>query len=105
MTSQERKNLKLCEEAIQAGKSSAEKMLDGSGKITDRWAYIGIGEGLFTIYNGRLYREAYTTFDQYCQRSWQMSKANASRFILIYQTVSLALHEPGFTAFWQKTAA
>jgi hypothetical protein len=28
--------------------------------------------------------------------------ANASRFILVYQTTVLALHDPGFKVVWNK---
>jgi len=95
--------LGLCEEAIRTGIASVEKMVDGSGKISDRWAYLSVGEGLVTIYFYKLYREVHRSFEQYCQSCWHMPLMTAYRFILIYQTVLTALHQPEFEDFWKKT--
>ena len=105
LTPLERNHLELCEEAILAGTPSVEKAGNGSAKINDRWAFVGIGESLFTIFHEKLYREAYSSFEQYCQKCWHMPLANAQRFMLLYKTVATALIQPNVKAFWKDTSA
>jgi len=61
----ERKNLADCEALIERG-----------------WlAFVEVGQALATIRNGRLYREQYKTFDDYCRGKWQYARAHAYRLI------------------------
>jgi hypothetical protein len=104
LTPEDTKRLKQCEEAIETGKPSVERVLDGVNKISDRWAYISIGEGLFTIYQNALYRNVYNSFEQYCKKRWGMPLLNAQRFILLFQTVLIALGEPKVRGYWKNPA-
>lgn len=92
-----------CEEAIRTGMPSVEKVVNGTAGINERWVYLSIGESLFTIFQRLLYRETHDSFERYCERCWGMPVANAQRFILMYQTVIMALTKPEVMGYWQKS--
>ena len=41
--------------------------------------FLEVGEALLTIREGRLYREHYSTFEDYCRKRWQMGRSYACR--------------------------
>jgi len=41
--------------------------------------FIEVGTALLTIRAGRLYRESYATFEEYCRKRWQMGRRYACR--------------------------
>ena len=43
--------------------------------------FVEVGTALQTIRDGRLYREQYATFDEYCRERWNMSRIHAHRTI------------------------
>lgn len=43
--------------------------------------FIDVGRALLQIRDGRLYRDTYRTFDDYCRDRWGMSKTHANRLI------------------------
>lgn len=49
-----------------------------------RVAFSYAGRALQVIRDGRLYREAYPTFEEYCQDRWEMTRQQASRLILAW---------------------
>jgi len=61
----ERRDLAACEAAI-----------DGL-----RLAFWAAGKALHVIRDGRLYRAEFATFDDYCDRRWQMTRRQADRLI------------------------
>src|SRR5690606_32485692 len=43
--------------------------------------FIEVGQALLTIRDNRLYRTSYGTFEEYCRKTWGMSKTHANRVI------------------------
>lgn len=43
--------------------------------------FVEVGNALAEIRDGRLYREYYSTFEDYCRERWEMSKTQANRLI------------------------
>src|SRR5437879_1101884 len=41
--------------------------------------FIEVGTALLTIREGRLYRGNHTTFEEYCQKRWQIGRRHACR--------------------------
>lgn len=65
LTSQEHQNLTVCETALNVL----------------RVAFAQAGKALQTIRDARLYREEFSTFEDYCEVKWQMSRQQAYRLI------------------------
>lgn len=51
--------------------------------------FLEVGSALVEIRDGRLYRGAYPSFDDYCRSRWGMSKTHANRLIASAETVKL----------------
>jgi hypothetical protein len=45
--------------------------------IEDLAAFIRVGRVLLRIRDGRLYRDSYLTFEEYCREAWQISRTSA----------------------------
>src|SRR5258708_39946191 len=41
--------------------------------------FLEVGEALLMIREGRLHREHYSTFEEYCRKRWQMGRSYACR--------------------------
>ena len=65
LNEREREHLAVCEAAIDHLRRS----------------FIAAGQALQVIRDGRLYRETHTTFEDYCQDRWEMTRQQASRLI------------------------
>lgn len=57
-----------------------EERIIAAGERADE-AYAAIGRELMGIRDGRLYRQGYATFEDYCQRRWGMRRWYADRLI------------------------
>lgn len=71
LTTPEQQRLKQCE------------MIIGRGLET----FIDIGNALLKIRDGRLYREDYATFEEYCRGRWRMTRQHANRMIAAAEVV------------------
>ena len=65
LTSEERKDLRQCETFIRKGVKT----------------FVEVGTALKEIQDRQLYREKYSTFDEYCKQRWSMSRSYAYRLI------------------------
>jgi hypothetical protein len=61
LSKSEREEFAVCERTIKAGLN----------------AFLAVGQALQRIRDGRLYREEYATFDEYCQQKWDYGKSRA----------------------------
>lgn len=68
LTGKDRSHLAACEAAID----------------TLRAAFWAAGKALQVIRDARLYREAHSSFEEYCQERWDMTRQQASRLILAW---------------------
>jgi hypothetical protein len=51
--------------------------------------FLEVGQALATIRNKRLYRDFFTTFEDYCRQKWEISKSHANRMIEAAVVVSI----------------
>jgi len=77
MTGEERDMLGHHEAVIQ---TASERILKG---------FVEIGEALMAIKNGRLWRDHYASFDDYCQRRWSHSGRRGEQLITAVQVYFL----------------
>ncbi len=49
--------------------------------------FVDVGNALLAIRDGRLYRQEYGTFEEYCRERWGMTRQNANRLIAASETV------------------
>jgi len=61
----EQHQLKQCEAVIDSGLRTFQE----------------VGSALLQIRDGRLYRQEYKTFEEYCQKRWEMGRGTANRYI------------------------
>lgn len=65
LTGTEARRLRVCEQTIERGLAE----------------FVEVGEALAEVRDSRLYRESFTTFEAYCRDRWNLSHANAGRYI------------------------
>jgi hypothetical protein len=53
-----------------------------------------VGSALLTIRENKLYRTAFSTFDDYCQHRWQWTKQHAHRLIAASETIDALEENP-----------
>lgn len=56
--------------------------------------FVDVGNALMEIRDGRLYREAFGTFEDYCRERWGFTQQSATRYIRASQTVQNLQSEP-----------
>lgn len=49
--------------------------------------FVEVGTALLKIRDSRLYRESYTTFEEYCQGRWNFSKTHSNRLIAAAEVI------------------
>lgn len=57
-------------------------------------SFIAVGEALIAIRDGRLYREKYGTFDEYCKRRWAMTQQHGLRLVQAAEVIENLKSEP-----------
>lgn len=73
LTAAERDTLAECEAAIQRGLHT----------------FVEVGQALATIRDNRLYRQAFATFEEYCEQRWQISRQHSYRLLDAYEIKSI----------------
>lgn len=72
LTKTEQKSLVRCEQVIETGMDT----------------YFQVGQALWDIREGRLYRARYETFEQYCAERWEFSRGRAYQLITAAETAA-----------------
>lgn len=49
-------------------------------------SFVGVGQALAAIRDGRFYKPGYATFEQYCQERWQISRQQGHRLVNAAET-------------------
>jgi len=80
LTAKEIRTLGRCEAAVEKNLEAAKNPVGPPVMINSVCVAFNLGEALLTIHNDELYRHAYPSFLDYCQRRWKIAKPEALYF-------------------------